>query len=272
MTTATRHIGNCQICEGDFKVHLGTMVHHGYQRPGHGYIVGDCGGVNQLPYEVSCELIKSYKAGLETFLTEKKAALVDLEAGKVTRITTSRQGRNGQIEKKVFVAGVTSLYTWLDAVSNRTYDLKSTIRQVKFDIERMTKRIADWEPKPIRTVEEEMEKEQVAKNARKAVKDAARAERLAKQAATKAKQDALKAKRAAIVEEFQAEFRKLAAQPKSPERDLAVRLLCDKRNLKKYSSWMWDFEFCKPIIETLITLDLIERKPDGRLTYNHPLV
>ena len=271
MTTATRHIGNCQICEGDFKIHLGTMVHHGYKRPGHGYIIGDCGGVNHFPYEVSCELIKSYKAGLANLLTEKKAALVDLEAGKITRISTSRQNYNGQIEKKVFIAGITSLYTWLDAVQSRNYDLKSTIRQIEADITRMEKRIADWKPQPIRTVEEEQEKEQAARNVRKAEREAARVAREEKKAATAAKQAALQAKRDILVEELRTEFRTLASQPKTTERDAAVRDLCDKVYSKKFS-WMWAWDLCKPIVETLVQLDLAEVQPDGRVSYKSPLV
>jgi hypothetical protein len=259
---ATRYVGNCQICEGDFKLHEGRMVHHGYERPGHGYIVGDCSGVREVPYEVSCELIKSYKAGLEVLLTEKKAALADLEAGKVTQISTSRQNYNGQIETKIFIAGVTALYTWLDAVQSRAYDLKSTIRQITADIERMTKRIADWLPKPVRTVEEELEKEQAAKAARKAERDAARKVRDDKKAATAAKQEALKAKRAELVEGLRTEFRTLAGQEKSPDRDLAVHNLCDKMRSKKFS-WMWAFEL--GIIETLVQLDLAEKTEDGRI-------
>ena len=53
-TAVTRYLGNCQVCEGDQKLHHGRMVHHGYKRPGDGFIV--CPGVHQVPYEVSCDL------------------------------------------------------------------------------------------------------------------------------------------------------------------------------------------------------------------------
>lgn len=45
----TRYIGNCQICEGEQKLHDGRMVHHGYKRPGDGQIDGDCPGVHADP-------------------------------------------------------------------------------------------------------------------------------------------------------------------------------------------------------------------------------
>jgi hypothetical protein len=239
------------------------MVHHGYKRPGHGYIIGDCAGVNQLPYEVSCDLIKVYVVRLGNLLTEKKAALVDLESGKVTRITTSRVNYNGQITTTVFIAGVTEFYRWKDAVQHRTYDLKGTIRQIESDIERLTKRIAAWEPKPVRTIEEEQAKEQAAKDTRKARED--------KKAATAAKQAALQAKREVIVEGLRAEFRALAQQPKSTERDAAVRVVCDKVHSKKFS-WLWMHDLCGPIVETLVAIELVEKLADGRISYKSPLV
>lgn len=41
----------CQICENrQCMTRDGRMVHHGYQRPGDGYIHGDCMGVGYLPF------------------------------------------------------------------------------------------------------------------------------------------------------------------------------------------------------------------------------
>lgn len=51
--TSTRFVGWCPICEHDVKVRGGALVHHGYRRPGVGYIIGDCYGAQKLPYEVS---------------------------------------------------------------------------------------------------------------------------------------------------------------------------------------------------------------------------
>ena len=77
----TRYIGNCQICEGDQKLHVGRMVHHGYQRPGDGAIRGDCPGVGQVPYEVSCDLVKSYKGNV----AKRAATDAKTEAREATR-------------------------------------------------------------------------------------------------------------------------------------------------------------------------------------------
>lgn len=41
----------CQICAGMWKAKKdGTLVNHGYQRPGWGYIVGNCFGVGHQPF------------------------------------------------------------------------------------------------------------------------------------------------------------------------------------------------------------------------------
>lgn len=82
--TATRHVGNCQICEGDQKLLDSRMVHHGYRRPGDGVIHGDCPGVGEVPYEVSCDLIKSHKTGLEAMLVGFRKRLRDILEGRVT--------------------------------------------------------------------------------------------------------------------------------------------------------------------------------------------
>lgn len=272
MDTATRHIGNCQLCEGDFKLHLGTMVHHGYQRPGDGYIVGDCPGVHQLPYEVSCDAIKSHKVAVERALVGMESRLADLNEGRVTRFTKTRMighSRHGRLEVTEYIVGVTEPYRFQRALDMLKADVEGDIRRAKSEITRCQNRINAWTLKPIRTVEEEVEKEQAAKAERKAVKDAARAARDAKKAATAAKQEALKVKREALVEGLRTEFRTLASQPKSVERDAAVRTVCDKVNSKKFS-WMWMFDL--GIIETLVQLDLAQKFDDGRVSFKSPLV
>jgi hypothetical protein len=41
----------CQVCERvQALTKDGVLVHHGYERPGHGWIVGDCFGVGHKPY------------------------------------------------------------------------------------------------------------------------------------------------------------------------------------------------------------------------------
>jgi len=43
-----------------WKLRAGALVHHGYLRPGHGNIVGDCPGVGLRPYEETCDDIRAW--------------------------------------------------------------------------------------------------------------------------------------------------------------------------------------------------------------------
>lgn len=48
-------IGTCPVCSRAIAVRDGTMVHHGYMRPGGGVQTQSCYGVNHAPYERSKE-------------------------------------------------------------------------------------------------------------------------------------------------------------------------------------------------------------------------
>src|SRR4051812_32658676 len=59
--------GTCQACFGAFAVKSTSgiesqleMVHHGYKRPGNGYIVGDCWGVGKKPYELDVKVTQAW--------------------------------------------------------------------------------------------------------------------------------------------------------------------------------------------------------------------
>jgi len=240
MTTSTRFLGSCQVCEGDQKLHNGRLVHHGYRRPGHGSIVGDCPGVGEVPYEVSCELVKAYRSNVGTQLTHLEKRLAVVKGGEVVHLTeTKRRGAWAAPELVQYAVGVTELYRWERAVEHATWEIESSIRQCKSEIERCTRRIAAWKLKPIRTVEEEQAKARADKDARKAEREVARAAKAAKEAATRAKQDALAAKRRAIREDFESKFRELAASSEALDaRQFAARELLHELDKSKYRSWL----------------------------------
>lgn len=43
---------HCQCCGRSILANLGTIAHHGYERPGHGWQTGSCMGAKELPFEV----------------------------------------------------------------------------------------------------------------------------------------------------------------------------------------------------------------------------
>lgn len=202
-----RQIGNCQACAGDFKLRAGVMVHHGYERPGIGYDIGDCLGVGQVPYEVSCELVKERKRGLEMYRDEQQSLLQSLERNAVRLIAQKeyRHGREadrvnpGQVDILPPIKGREYLVTydrdqtpdkeWNLILKNKKYSVKSNIRAADADIDFLAQRIDNWHPMPIRTVEEEEQKEARAKAERGAAKAAAKAEKEAKAAAKEAEKD-----------------------------------------------------------------------------------
>lgn len=58
--TTEDFIGTCQCCFGEFKVNETSklIVLHGYQRPGYGYVIGNCEGHNHAPFEYDCTLTR----------------------------------------------------------------------------------------------------------------------------------------------------------------------------------------------------------------------
>ncbi len=152
-TVKTKYLGCCQICEGEFKVVNGCASTHGYKRPGHGYIVGRCGGAKHLPYESSCELIKSYLVGLKAMLVREQARLTALESGQVTYFSkTEKSWRTGQIETTQYAVGVTNYYTIGDVVKANIYNQVNMVKMITSDVARLTKRIETWELKAVREV------------------------------------------------------------------------------------------------------------------------
>ena len=100
-------LGTCPVCERAIRVRAGKMVHHGYQRPGSGRIVGDCYGVGTPPYEVSSEGTRGYRdhvvaprlARDETFLARLEAKTVEeLQYERTVPVpTTLQRGWTGSV-------------------------------------------------------------------------------------------------------------------------------------------------------------------------------
>jgi len=151
--------GICPCCFGDYVVHakvvrgLGfggreqySMVHHGYERPGVGYIVGDCHGVGFEPFEISCEGTKSWLMVIKRALTVRQDELAYLNTrDEITVDIKIRRGWGGktEIEKKIIKRGEDGFER---AIEERRYELTSTIKKIKHDIAEYSKKIAEWKP------------------------------------------------------------------------------------------------------------------------------
>lgn len=67
----------CQICEAEWALNGGLIGHHGYKRPGYGFIEGDCFGVAHAPYPATDALVK-YLVALRTRLSSLDGCLAEL--------------------------------------------------------------------------------------------------------------------------------------------------------------------------------------------------
>lgn len=211
-----RQIGNCQACAVDFKLRDGRMVHHGYERPGIGYDIGDCLGVGHVPYEVSCELVRQRKLGIEMHRARQVERLGEIERREIDEYTHKeyRPGKmaedrvkKGQIKcvpardfanpghferyyfSVTYTKHLTPSYDWNEFMQSLAREAKLNIRSADGEIAFLSQRIADWRPRPIRTVEEEEHKESAAKAERAAAKAATKAEKEAKSAEKEAEKE-----------------------------------------------------------------------------------
>ena len=76
----TKYDGTCQACFRVQALAKNVLVHHGYTRPGHGYISGDCAGVGHAPYELSCDLTRRWADSSRARLEGWRAELARWEA------------------------------------------------------------------------------------------------------------------------------------------------------------------------------------------------
>lgn len=153
--------GVCPVCFGDYVVttaHLARdrqvttkMVHHGYERPGHGYIVGDCHGVGFEPFELSCEGTKSWRNSLHGKLSFTNEAIrqldirdeiaVDIKIGREYDPTFRRY--RDKIQKKVIKRGEEGFNS---EIEKRHTELAMHVEMIERDIEMYTQKIDTWKP------------------------------------------------------------------------------------------------------------------------------
>lgn len=161
LATVTRYVGVCQICEAEHRLTtdafpsleiFGTehkVVHHGYQRPGDGQIHGDCAGVGEAPFEISCEATKRYRAAIAVRRELSAARLDQLRRGVVTELHVP-SWRRGEPAKVVRVGDV----TWPLELSNKIGEVEREIRGADAEITRLDAMVARWVASPLRTLEE----------------------------------------------------------------------------------------------------------------------
>lgn len=191
--TVERLLGTCPICDGTYKVRLGAMVHHGFKRPGDGFIHGDCFAVGHPPYEVSCEVTKVYRSQIMARREGLVTTLAPFKTGTVYRFVTTEVRRTGWETKLIeveYVIGVTDPYVFGRAHDYRMRDLEYRLRMHDAEIERLNRLVEAWEPKDIKTVTElKLQADKAAREAKAAERQAKKDERAREAAEKKARQE-----------------------------------------------------------------------------------
>jgi hypothetical protein len=166
MANKTKTSGTCQACFGSFALKGEKMVHHGYKRPGVGYIVGDCWGVGHLPYELDVEVTKSWRTRLADVArpnllhsAETVKTATELVYFK-TDYDAPYNHRTGVRPRKAYnvVKGVEPVdyYNTFEIVQNRELKrLEGQIEEVENAIKELDRRIAAWVYAPEKLVKTE---------------------------------------------------------------------------------------------------------------------
>jgi hypothetical protein len=231
-----RLVGTCPVCERQQKVTPGgAMVHHGFQRPGVGHIIGDCFGVGYRAYELSSAGCVAYRKMLAEWRTWQESALRDYES------RPSQVESYSQVSHKTFIFRRDAD----DPEERRKYESTRerliqqtlyTISELKRSDKRMVYLIEKWVPAPLLEIDEEgltpAKREERA--TRKTERDTKRAEKEQARREHQKKKNERLARKATTLLFFFDEFERLARQPPSSARDAYARDLIFELSKKKY--------------------------------------
>lgn len=150
-----------------------VMVKHGFMRPGHGYLVGECWGVGHRPFELDCTITKHWRHYLVTErLPSEKRDLADLRSGKIKRFSfkVSLPRRSDQptwaqreIQTIFLTEGQPISAEWTNsyppdfkwARQKAIQQTEHDIKEISDDIEHLGKAIASWKYSPDRLAPKE---------------------------------------------------------------------------------------------------------------------
>lgn len=205
--TSTRYVGWCPICGRDIKVRDNHLVHHGYQRPGIGHILGDCPGVGYPPYEISTRACDAYRHRLIEAIRNANEYIARLQQDppdlRLTfddydpvkrRVRRSRPGgpaltvtitRDQADALEAQLPGYDKgRYSWDE---RRTWVIdreQARLGELDRSLRRMDELIAEWPgPRPLRTIEEEINRQEQSRAEREQAKTALRDAKIAAEVA-----------------------------------------------------------------------------------------
>lgn len=144
--------GTCPACFGNFKLtpralkggtsDLPGMVLHGYQRPGIGYVLGNCFGQDYPPFELSVVGTVHFCAAQQQYLDNQEAYLVKLNNNEIDVL---HKGDKIHKKSEMYEAAWGRLYL------KEINDLKGRIKGNEKFIDSLEKEIKNWILRPLPT-------------------------------------------------------------------------------------------------------------------------
>lgn len=106
-TRAATHSGHCQACGSLQKLPKGLLSLHGYKVEG-GYFSGTCRGSRELPFELSCDLVKTFIVDAQRRLDGVRAWVQSIRDNSdatcwVRNYEKRASGRSGYVTRNVTV-------------------------------------------------------------------------------------------------------------------------------------------------------------------------
>lgn len=174
MTLTTRYIGFCPVCERRIKLADGRLVHHGYERPGTGYIVGDCYGVKKPPHETSPETAQGFLDDIilpQLIATERRLAYYRNDPPTLPFHKQDERGRwlyaeNGMPVLEDRRREDVPDYDWKYRLRIIIANTENRLRGLEQEADRLRGLIDTWKREPLETVEEEVERTAGVRRAR----------------------------------------------------------------------------------------------------------
>lgn len=158
----TDNTGTCPCCFGNFKLVPRTkegkdksmpgMVLHGYERPGIGYIDGNCPGMNWPPFELSPEGTQHALLRAESWLKAAKESLDRWSnPDNITEIHEIERslipGR--QLSTKVYKKEETNPHDWDRLYRRQLADVKLNWDKADTQVKFLERKIASWTLQPL---------------------------------------------------------------------------------------------------------------------------
>jgi len=155
----TRQIGTCGVCGKTQKIPNGMLSYHGYNRPGYGYIEGECPGSRHAPWEVSSitgeVALQVYNNVLNKKIDELRDApqLTELPLIKGNVWTKSVYLKKEEVNE----------IRWKATLQEYEKHLQSEVKKLKSVVQDYEKAVRSWKPSEVVEVNElkvEREKQQ----------------------------------------------------------------------------------------------------------------